>query len=89
LRPVGIAAGLHVYTWLPDDLPEGRVITAARNRGVLIGGVGEYQLGADPRGGLIFGYGKLPELMIRRGVKTIRKSLEDVRGTRGSERLVP
>lgn len=79
LDPVGIAAGLHVFTWLPHGLSERHVIAAARERGLVIGGVAGYSLGGDPRGGLIFGYGALPGKSIERGVSIIRQSIDDAR----------
>jgi GntR family transcriptional regulator / MocR family aminotransferase len=83
LNPVGIAAGLHIFTWLPPDLPEHEVIAAAHDRGMIIGGIADYQLGPSDVGGLIFGYGKLSESAISAGVMTIRRSFDDIRGRSG------
>jgi GntR family transcriptional regulator/MocR family aminotransferase len=77
LDPVGIAAGLHVFTWLPPGLSEKHVIAAAQERGLIVSGVAGYSLGADPRGGLIFGYGALSETAIERGVSIIRYAIDD------------
>ncbi|HYI33644.1 MAG TPA: PLP-dependent aminotransferase family protein [Glaciibacter sp.] len=83
LDPVGIAAGLHVFTWLPADLPESHVIASAHDRGMTIGGIAGYQHSASPVGGLIFGYGKLSESAIRTGVIILRRSFDDIRGKAG------
>jgi GntR family transcriptional regulator / MocR family aminotransferase len=39
LRPSGVAAGLHLVVWLPDDLPEAALLAAAHARGPAIAGV--------------------------------------------------
>jgi GntR family transcriptional regulator/MocR family aminotransferase len=83
LSPVGIAAGLHVFAWLPPDLPEQAVIDAALAQGLVIAGIGGYQLGADARGGLIVGYGKLDEASIREGVLILRRVIDELRGASG------
>lgn len=79
LTPVGIAAGLHVFSWLPEDLPEPLVIATARYHGVIINGGAGYQVGEAGRGGLIFGYGKLPDAAIDRGVALLRRTFDEVR----------
>ncbi len=38
LEPAGIAAGLHLVAWLPDDLGEAAMIEAAANEGVAVAG---------------------------------------------------
>ncbi len=58
LRPAGIAAGLHLICWLPDDLGEAAVVEAAAEHGVSIGGISRYRLTPGPPG-LIFGYATL------------------------------
>jgi DNA-binding transcriptional MocR family regulator len=58
LEPAGIAAGLHLVAWLPQDLEETTVIRAAAGEGVAVAGVSPYRLSPAPRGGLIFGYSK-------------------------------
>ena len=39
LEPTGIAAGLHLVAWLPQDLDEATVIAAAAREGVAVAGV--------------------------------------------------
>jgi GntR family transcriptional regulator/MocR family aminotransferase len=68
LEPAGIAAGLHLVAWLPDDLDEAKVIAAAAREGVAVAGVSPYRLSPAPRGGLIFGYSNLEERQIADGV---------------------
>jgi GntR family transcriptional regulator/MocR family aminotransferase len=79
LDPVGIAAGLHIFAWLPPELAEGAVIEAARRRGVVLAGIDGYRHGTESRGGLILGYGKLQEEDIRSGVALVRRAFSDVR----------
>jgi GntR family transcriptional regulator / MocR family aminotransferase len=78
LRPSGIAAGLHLVAWLPDDLPEAALVEAAGERGLAIAGVGPYRLAAGTRGGLIFGYSDLSTSAIRRGVELLERAVEDL-----------
>jgi GntR family transcriptional regulator / MocR family aminotransferase len=80
LTPVGVAAGLHVFCWLPEELPEQPVLETARRHGLIIDGVAGYQLDDASRGGLIFGYGKLQDAAIDRGIGLLRRTFDDVRG---------
>ncbi|AKU14830.1 PLP-dependent aminotransferase family protein [Luteipulveratus mongoliensis] len=74
LEPTGIAAGLHVVTWLPDHLDEDVVVEAAARAGVHIVGLRPYRL-SPGRGGLIFGYSNLNERAIVQGVRLLAQSL--------------
>lgn len=78
LRPVGIAAGLHLVTWLPSDVDEGALVAAAARRGVAVNGVSPYRLSSGP-GGLIFGYASLSERAIVDGVALIADALAELR----------
>jgi len=78
LTPVGIAAGLHVFSWLPDDLPEPLIVDTAGRHGVIINGVAGYHVDRAHRGGLIFGYGKLSEDAIDRGIAVLRQTFDEV-----------
>jgi GntR family transcriptional regulator/MocR family aminotransferase len=80
LQPVGIAAGLHLVAWLPDDLDETAVIEAARHEGVEVAGVGPYRMAPSGRGGLIFGYSDLTERAIKDGVARLARGIASVRG---------
>ncbi len=46
VEPAGIAAGLHLVTWLPAELDEAAVIEAAAGEGVAVAGVAPYRSGA-------------------------------------------
>jgi GntR family transcriptional regulator/MocR family aminotransferase len=83
LRPSGVAAGLHLVVWLPDDLPEAALLAAAHARGPAIAGVAPYRLAPASPGGLIFGYSDLSTSAIRRGVRLLETAIEDVSGTAG------
>jgi GntR family transcriptional regulator / MocR family aminotransferase len=78
LRPSGIAAGLHLVAWLPDDLPEAALVDAAGRRGLAIAGVAPYRLAPVPQGGLIFGYSDLSTSAIQRGVRLLEHAAADV-----------
>jgi GntR family transcriptional regulator / MocR family aminotransferase len=75
LEPGGIAAGLHLVAWLPDDLDESAVVRAGAERGVAVHGVAPYRLTPDGRPGLIFGYATLDEPAIRTGVELLAEAI--------------
>jgi GntR family transcriptional regulator/MocR family aminotransferase len=75
LEPAGIAAGLHLVTWLPPDLDEATVVSAAASRGVAVHGLTPYRLTSTGPGGLIFGYSSLSERAIVDGVTLIAEAL--------------
>jgi GntR family transcriptional regulator/MocR family aminotransferase len=79
LAPAGIAAGLHLVTWLPDDLDEEAVIAAAAREGVAVAGVSPYRLSPAPRGGLILGYSNLSERLIAWGVSRLARAVSSIR----------
>jgi GntR family transcriptional regulator/MocR family aminotransferase len=79
LAPAGIAAGLHLVTWLPDDLDEEAVIAAAAREGVAVAGVSPYRLSPAPRGGLILGYSNLSERLIAGGVSRLARAVSSIR----------
>lgn len=79
LDPVGIAAGLHVFSWLPAGVDEERIVGLARERGLILTGALEYQLSAQPRGGLILGYARVDEESVGRGIRMLRRIFDDVR----------
>jgi GntR family transcriptional regulator/MocR family aminotransferase len=78
LRPAGVAAGLHLVAWLPDDLDEAAVVAAAAARGVAVAGVSPYRIQAGDAG-LIFGYSTVSESAIRRGVDGLAKAIAEMR----------
>ncbi len=75
LRPVGASAGLHVLAWLPADLDEAAVIERAAAGGVKVDGVRRYHVAGDGPGGLLFGYGAVPEAAIEEGVRIIAAAI--------------
>ena len=75
-RAGGIAAGLHLVAYLPDDLDEAAVERAAAARGVAVYGLRPYRLAAVGRPGLIFGYATLDEHTIRTGVEVLAEAIE-------------
>jgi GntR family transcriptional regulator / MocR family aminotransferase len=79
LEPTGIAAGLHLVVWLPQDLDEATVIAAAAREGVAVAGVTPYRLSPTPRGGLIFGYSDLNERAIADGVARLARAVSSLR----------
>jgi GntR family transcriptional regulator / MocR family aminotransferase len=79
LDPAGVAAGLHLVAWLPDDLDEATVIAAAAREGVAVAGVSPYRLSPAPRGGLIFGYSDLNERAIADGVARLARAISSLR----------
>ena len=79
LEPTGIAAGLHLVAWLPQDLDEAAVIAAAAREGAAVVGVTPYRLSPAPRGGLIFGYSNLNERAIADGVKRLTRAVSSLR----------
>jgi GntR family transcriptional regulator/MocR family aminotransferase len=82
LKPTGIAAGLHLVAWLPPDLDEATVITAAASEGVAVAGVTPHRLSPAPRGGLIFGYSDLNEQAIAEGVARLARAVSSLREAR-------
>jgi GntR family transcriptional regulator/MocR family aminotransferase len=78
LRPVGIAAGLHLIAYLPPHLDEASVVAAARARGVSVAGVSPYRIEPGDAA-LIFGYSDLSENAIRRGVDHLADAIAEIR----------
>jgi GntR family transcriptional regulator/MocR family aminotransferase len=77
-EPAGVAAGLHLVTYLPPGLEEEAVIEAAARRGVAVYGLAPYRLSGGGRPGLIFGYATLDETTLERGVARVADALRDL-----------
>jgi GntR family transcriptional regulator/MocR family aminotransferase len=88
LEPAGIAAGLHLVAYLPDDLDEAQVVAAAAGRGVAVHGLAPYRLTHPGRPGLVFGYAALSERAITYGVALLAEAVELTRD-RGAGRSRP
>jgi GntR family transcriptional regulator/MocR family aminotransferase len=82
LQPAGIAAGLHLVTWLPSTVDESALVAAAAERGVAINGVSPYRIASTGPGGLIFGYSSLSERSIVDGVRVIGEALLELAGSK-------
>ena len=82
LRPAGIAAGLHLVAWLPDDLDETQVIEAAARDGVAVAGISAYRLAPSPAGGLLFGYSNLSDRAIGDGIARLSAAIASLRAGR-------
>ncbi|MEU7857006.1 PLP-dependent aminotransferase family protein [Nonomuraea sp. NPDC049141] len=78
-EPTGIAAGLHVVVWLPDDLQEEDVVAAAAAQGVRVAGVAPYRLTTPGRQGLILGYTSLNDNQITDGVAALAAAVRHMR----------
>ena len=81
LEPTGIAAGLHLLAYLPDDLDEQSVLEAAARRGVAAHGLARYHLAGRGRAALLFGYATLSERTIVEAVETLADAIADVRSS--------
>ncbi len=71
-RPLGVAAGLHLYVQLPSECDEQRLVAQARDRGVLVEGASWHW--AEPHlapPALVLGYGSLAESAIRDGIAVV------------------
>ena len=92
LEPAGIAAGLHLVAWLPQDLEEAALIAAAAREGVAVAGVSPYRLLPASRGGLIFGYSNLNERAIADGIMRLARAVSSLRegtATRAADSPLP
>jgi GntR family transcriptional regulator / MocR family aminotransferase len=78
LEPAGVSAGLHLVTWLPPQLDEAAVVTAAACAGVGIEGVTPYRISHPGPGGLIFGYATVNEQAIAEGVDILARVIAEL-----------
>jgi GntR family transcriptional regulator/MocR family aminotransferase len=79
LDPIGVAAGLHVFSWLPPDLDETAIVESALRHGLILEGAQRYHVAGHGRSGLLFGYGQTDTEAIREGVVALRRALDEVR----------
>jgi GntR family transcriptional regulator/MocR family aminotransferase len=75
LRPVGVAAGMHLLAWLPSAVDETAVIETAAQAGVRLDGVRPYRLDNTGPAGLILGYAAINESAIPDAVQTLARAL--------------
>jgi GntR family transcriptional regulator / MocR family aminotransferase len=78
LQPVGVAAGLHLVTWLPPHLDETAVVGAARRAGVGLDAIGPYRITNPGPGGLIFGYATVNEQAIAEGIARLARVIGEM-----------
>jgi GntR family transcriptional regulator/MocR family aminotransferase len=83
LEPAGIAAGLHLVAYLPEDLDEAAVVAAAAQRGVAVDGLAPYRISWEGHPGLIFGYAALEERTLTEGVQLLAEAIADSRTRAG------
>ncbi len=81
VRPVGASAGLHVLAWLPPDLDEGTVVSAATAAGIGLTGLAPRRIDPTGPGGLIFGYGAIVEEAIDAGVRRLAEIVAELRSS--------
>ncbi|MBB5981205.1 PLP-dependent aminotransferase family protein [Kribbella solani] len=79
LEPVGVSAGLHVLTWLPDDLDEQAVQSAALERGLGVYGLAPYWDGGSGPAGLVFGYGSVSRKDVVEGIDLLAAAVAAIR----------
>jgi GntR family transcriptional regulator/MocR family aminotransferase len=79
LEPAGIAAGLHLVAYLPDDVDETAVVAAAARRGVAVYGLAPYRIECEGRPGLIFGYATLSERALAEGIEILAETIRAAR----------
>jgi GntR family transcriptional regulator/MocR family aminotransferase len=74
---VPCAGGLHLSALLEGREPSSDVDVAdrARSRGVAVFPLSPYFIDAEPRAGLLFGYGAIPLERIPEGLARVRESL--------------
>jgi GntR family transcriptional regulator/MocR family aminotransferase len=74
VRTAGIAAGLHVVCWMPDDIDEDAITAEAARRGLAMDSLTKYRVDATSKG-LIIGYAKIDEASIVAGVRILAETL--------------
>ncbi|TCC15663.1 PLP-dependent aminotransferase family protein [Kribbella sindirgiensis] len=80
LEPVGISAGLHVMTWLPPDLSEDALRSAALQQGLGVYGLAPYWVSGEGPAGLVFGYGSLSQKEVVEGIELLADVVATIRG---------
>ncbi len=75
LDPIGVAAGLHVFCWLPPGIRESEVVENAAADGLIVFGTSAYHVSGNGPGGIVIGYGKVDDDGIRDGVRMLRAAI--------------
>ena len=76
LEPVGVSAGLHLVTWLPPHLDEGRWSTRPRAR-ASASTASRPTGSATGAGGLIFGFATVNEQAIVEGIDILARVISE------------
>jgi GntR family transcriptional regulator/MocR family aminotransferase len=75
-RIVGIPAGLHALTLLPERLAEDALLTAAGRRRVGLESLGWHRVSDSATQGLVLGFASLPEAGLERAMHLVAEALE-------------
>ncbi|HEX4427963.1 MAG TPA: PLP-dependent aminotransferase family protein [Frankiaceae bacterium] len=75
LRPSGISAGMHLLTWLPDELSEEVLIARAAAAGIRLDALAPYRLTPGGPGGLVFGYAAINESAIPGAIRELASAI--------------
>ncbi|HEX4443310.1 MAG TPA: PLP-dependent aminotransferase family protein [Galbitalea sp.] len=79
--PAGVAAGLHLLAWLPPDVSELALVEAAARRGVGIEALAPHRIQPHERGGVLIGFARSDEAVIRQGTALIANAVTELRGS--------
>jgi GntR family transcriptional regulator/MocR family aminotransferase len=79
LELIGVSAGLHEMAWLPPDLSEEALTTAALDRGLGVYGLKPYWVRNAGPEGLVFGYGGLSEPAVVEGIDLLADTIASLR----------
>jgi GntR family transcriptional regulator/MocR family aminotransferase len=72
IRLTGLAAGFHAVAHLREDADEGRIVRAARERGVALYGMSTYRSTRSPSPPqLVFGFGNTSAEAIHAGIDAV------------------
>jgi GntR family transcriptional regulator/MocR family aminotransferase len=77
--PAGVAAGLHLLAWLPPDVDDLALVAAAARRGVGIEALAPHRIRSSDRGGVLMGFARSDESVLRRGVALIADAVMELR----------
>jgi GntR family transcriptional regulator / MocR family aminotransferase len=80
LAPVGASAGLHVLALLPPGLDDVAIVHSAARDGVAVYALTPRRVAPGP-GGLVFGYGLVPEASIEPGIRRLAAVIEGLART--------
>lgn len=73
LQPIPAEAGLHIATFLTDDMKSNAVIVRAAEQGIFLFSLEHFYASSTVKSGLIFGYGTIEVEQIDAGLDVLRK----------------